>query len=63
MRVRWGVPLFTSVYFVSLVMFGSFFMLNLTLAVIWAEYAKADEVMVAQVRLPVTLALNAISCL
>jgi hypothetical protein len=46
----WGIPAFTTLYFLTLVMFGSFFMLNLALAVIWAEYAKADEVLESQVR-------------
>ncbi len=45
----WGIPAFTTLYFLALVMFGSFFMLNLALAVIWAEYAKADEVLESQV--------------
>jgi hypothetical protein len=37
----WGVSSFTTIYFIALIMFGSFFMLNLALAVIWSEYAKA----------------------
>ena len=32
-----------AVYFVLLIMVGSFFCLNLTLAVIWSEFSKADE--------------------
>jgi len=32
-----------AVYFVFLVLFGSFFLLQLTLAVIWDEYNKGQE--------------------
>jgi hypothetical protein len=39
----WGVPEFTTIYFIFLIMFGAFFMLNLALAVIWSEYAKAGQ--------------------
>jgi hypothetical protein len=38
-----GVPWFTVPFFVFLVMYGSFFLLNLALAVIWDEYCKAAE--------------------
>ncbi len=38
----WGVPVFNATYFIVLIMFGSFFTLNLALAVIWGEYAKAS---------------------
>jgi hypothetical protein len=33
---------FNATYFIVLIMFGSFFTLNLALAVIWGEYAKAS---------------------
>ena len=45
----WGFTPLVNLYFIAVVLFGSFFMLNLALAVIWAEYAKADEVLGTQV--------------
>ena len=39
----WGTPWFVITYFILLVLIGSFFMLNLALAVVFDEYAKADE--------------------
>lgn len=39
----WGIAPFNVAYFVLLIMFGSFFLLNLALAVIWDEYVKAEE--------------------
>ena len=31
----WGLPPATAIYFISLIMIGAFFLLNLALAVIW----------------------------
>ena len=41
----WGLAPVTAIYFILLIMFGSFFLLNLALAVIWDEYVKASEAM------------------
>ena len=38
----WGAPALVIIYFILLVILGSFFMLNLALAVVFDEYAKAD---------------------
>jgi hypothetical protein len=46
----WGFSPIVSLYFVVLIMIGSFFMLNLALAAISDEYAKADEVVERNVR-------------
>lgn len=43
LNAAWGVDVFVVIYFVLLIMFGSFFLLNLALAVIWDEYVKATE--------------------
>ena len=37
-------PVVAAVYFTLLIVFGSFFCLNLTLAVIWDEFCKADAI-------------------
>jgi hypothetical protein len=39
----WGNSWFVVTYFVALVAFGAFFVMNLAMAVIWDEYAAADE--------------------
>ena len=39
----WGNSWFVVTYFVLLVAFGAFFVMNLAMAVIWDEYAAADE--------------------
>jgi hypothetical protein len=38
-----GAPLVPEIYFVSMVMFGAFFLMNLALAVIWEEYQDAQK--------------------
>ena len=40
----WGNSWFVVTYFVLLVAFGAFFVMNLAMAVIWDEYAAADAV-------------------
>ena len=39
-----GVSMWVWTYFVLLVVFGSFFVMNLAMAVIWDEYVAADAV-------------------
>jgi hypothetical protein len=46
----WGFTPFVDAYFIVLILIGSFFMLNLALAAISDEYAKADEVVEKNVR-------------
>ena len=46
----WGFTPLVSGYFILLILIGSFFMLNLALAAISDEYAKADEVIEKNVR-------------
>ena len=43
LNATFGGQWFTALYFVLLVLFGSFFVMNLAMAVIWDEYAAADE--------------------
>ena len=46
----WGLVPIVDVYFIVVVSFGAFFMLNLVLAVISDEYEKAGEVVEKKVR-------------
>ena len=46
----WGFTPVVDLFFIVLIMLGSFFMLNLALAAISDEYAKADEVVEKNVR-------------
>ena len=43
LNATWGNDWFIVIYFVLLVAFGAFFVMNLAMAVIWDEYAAADE--------------------
>ena len=43
LSAAWGNDWFIVTYFVALVAFGAFFVMNLAMAVIWDEYAAADE--------------------
>jgi hypothetical protein len=43
LNASWGNDWFIVTYFVLLVGFGAFFVMNLAMAVIWDEYAAADE--------------------
>jgi len=42
LNASWGIGAFNAFYFICLILFGSFFLLNLALAVIWDEYEKAE---------------------
>jgi hypothetical protein len=44
LNATFGGEWFTAIYFVMLVLFGAFFVMNLAMAVIWDEYAAADEI-------------------
>ena len=43
LNASWGIAPFNAFYFICLILFGSFFLLNLALAVIWDEYEKAEQ--------------------
>jgi len=43
LNASWGISVFNALYFIFLIMFGSFFLLNFALAVIWDEYEKAEQ--------------------